>query len=287
MPRAQRRGAPRTAASLVRSAIDPRDIDAPGLLRSARRMHPDPAGFGKIAVTRSLGQRGAIKLPVKPARAGRRRSRRGPAMRGSGSGQWQGRVRKSPAGVTNSARPPISAALIGLRAAARGSRASSAVDLLLALLRLERAGAVDDPCRPASSARRRGRAGGAAGRRAAAMSASRLSQATSGMAADRAGRRAGRVEQHGVERPGLPFGRVGRDRFGGERRAARDCRARRASRSAERSTAVTLRAGGASCAVLPPGAAHRSATRLAARHRRAAAPAARRRRPAPTRRPRR
>ena len=45
--------------------------------------------------------------------------------------------------MRNSARPAISAGAIGTRRNA-GSRASSAVDLLLAFLRLERAGAIDE-----------------------------------------------------------------------------------------------------------------------------------------------
>ncbi len=40
-----------------------------------------------------------------------------------------------------------------------------------------------------------------------------------GMAADRAGRGAGRVEQHGVERLGLIFEHIGRDHFGVQRQA--------------------------------------------------------------------
>ena len=61
------------------------------------------------------------------------------------------------------------------------------------------------------------------------------------MAADRAGRRAGRIEQHGVERAALPLGGVGRDDLGAAAAAARDSARTRASRGAERSTAVTAR----------------------------------------------
>jgi hypothetical protein len=46
-------------------------------------------------------------------------------MRGSGSGQWLGNVRKSPVVLMNSAAPPISWGFTGKRRSA-GSRASRA-----------------------------------------------------------------------------------------------------------------------------------------------------------------
>ena len=78
------------------------------------------------------------------------------------------------------------------------------------------------------------------------------------MAADRAGRRAGRVEQH--ERRGrrrAPVAHIGRDQFGREIQARQILLdPRKAIRAT--STAVTRAPRAASCAVLPPGAAHRS-----------------------------
>ena len=64
-------------------------------------------------------------------------------------------------------------------------------------------------------------------------------------------------------------------------RAERDCAESILSRVLEMSTATTEAPASASCAVLPPGAAQRSTTRLPALAP-ADAPAARRRRPAPT-----
>ena len=139
-------------------------------------------------------------------------------------------------------------------------------------------------CRPAWSARPRGRAAGAAGRPAWRYRPL-LEPGNVRMAPDRAGRGAGRVEQDRIER--LPPAIRRRRRRQSRRRGRRRARLSRSrlSRAGERSTAVTCAPASASCAVLPPGAAHRSATRGRAR-RRTAAPAARPRRPAPTMRPR-
>ena len=95
------------------------------------------------------------------------------------------------------------------------------------------------------------------------MSASRLSQGMSGMAADGAGRRARRIEQHGVERPGLPFGHVGRDHLGGEAQPRQIVAQRASSRFAERSTAVTR---------APAAQAARSCRRAPRRDRRSSCP---------------
>ena len=115
------------------------------------------------------------------------------------------------------------------------------------------------------------------------MSASLLEPGDVGMAADGAGGRAGRIDQHGVERPGLPSvasaaiisacrpsrARLSRSAREPVRRAVDrgDARARpaRAARSCRR-------------------ARRKGRRRACRRRRRTAAPAARRRRPAPTRR---
>ena len=102
----------------------------------------------------------------------------------------------------------------------RGSRASKRRDLVLAFLRLERAGAIDQGAagldqldraveQPPLQRGERGDVGFA------------LEPGHVGMAADGAGRGAGRIEQHGVERPALPFQRVGGDGLGCKRSRAR------------------------------------------------------------------
>ena len=83
------------------------------------------------------------------------------------------------------------------------------------------------------------------------------------MAADRAGRRTGRIQQDGVGRAGrAAIGWRRRSRSWRSGRAASGCACSRSSRLAERSTAITSAPAAASCAVLPPGAAQRSMTRL-------------------------
>ena len=102
-----------------------------------------------------------------------------------------------------------------------------------------------------------------------------------GMAADRAGRRAGRVEKDGVERRRFEGQRVGHHDLEVRRRRSK-LAARSFSRSAERSTAVTSRAGRGELRAL---AARRRAEIDDPHARRGAgavAPAAPRRRPAPT-----
>ncbi len=107
------------------------------------------------------------------------------------------------------------------------------------------------------------------------------------MAADRAGRRAGRVEQHGVERPGLPFARRRPRRSRPRGRGARDFAA--AARAARRRAVDggDLRAGGGKLRGLAAGRGAEIGDASCRARRRAAAPAAPRRRPAPTTRPRR
>ena len=84
-------------------------------------------------------------------------------MRGSGSAQWLGRVRKSPAGLMNSAD---AADLVGLDrdAAQRRLAREQRLDLLLAFLGLERADAIDEEAARLGQRRPPGRAGAAAGR---------------------------------------------------------------------------------------------------------------------------
>ena len=82
------------------------------------------------------------------------------------------------------------------------------------------------------------------------------------MAADGAGRGAGRIEQHGIERTGLPLRRVGDDGFGV--RQAGQVLAQPLEAALGAIDRGDLGAGSASCAVLPPGAAQRSATGAAA-----------------------
>ena len=116
-------------------------------------------------------------------------------------------------------------------------------------------------CRPAWSAPRRVRSSGAASAASLAMSAGLLEPRHVGMAADGAGRGAGRIEQHGVERLGRSIRRRRRRRARLRATTGSGFPAAAASRAGARSTAVTRAPAAASCAVLPPGAAQRSATR--------------------------
>ena len=203
-------------------------------------------------------------------------------MRESASGRWHGSVRRSPSAVSHSRGRAPQRARIGTPPKARFA-GEEGLDDVGSFLRLERAGAVDqgaarlgDLGRPGDEAPLQRRERGNVGRA--------LEPGNVGMAADGAGRRAGRIEQHRVERAGAPLRDVGGDGVRREPQACEFCRSR-SSRPGERSTAITRAPAAASCAVLPPGAAQRSAT-VGRRRRRAAAPAAPRRRPAPTRRPR-
>ena len=116
--------------------------------------------------------------------------------------------------------------------------------------------------RPAWSARPRARAGGAAAPRASAMSASRLSQGMSGW------RRMVPVDEQGASSstasngPACHSRRVGGDGLGRKAEPREVLPQPRRAAASVRSTATTLAPAAASCAVLPPGAAQRSATVL-------------------------
>ena len=167
-------------------------------------------------------------------------------------------VRRSPSAVTQLGEPPTSSGRIGRRRS-RGSRASRSRTTSIAFLRLERAGAVDEgAARPGQLDRAREQPALQGGERGDVGLA--LEPGNVGMAADGAGRRAGRIEQHRVERARLPLRDVGRDGLGRRARGGRDSAAAARAAPAARSTAVTRAPAAASCAVLPPGAAHRSAT---------------------------
>ena len=230
---AQRAARPAQAANLVRSAI------AAGHAR-AQPLSPMPAAsrsVGKIAFGATQGQPQA-KNAVRSARSRAAKKPSRPAMRGSDRARWHGNVRRSPSGVKRTRRcrrsPPAS---IG-HAAERPARARATPRSAARLPPAPASRRNRRSCRPAWPARPRGRAGAAAGRRARDVGLA-LQPGDVGMAADRAGGRAGRIEQHGVERPGLPFGRRRRRPSRPPGRAARDFRARASSRFAERSTAVT------------------------------------------------
>ena len=103
-------------------------------------------------------------------------------MRGSGSLHWQGRVRRSPSGVTHSARPPISSAAMGQRRFNSGWRAQERV----AICASPSSGSSEQvllaiPAAVFRQARRRAQAARACClARSAVMSPARLVQATSG-----------------------------------------------------------------------------------------------------------
>ena len=120
-------------------------------------------------------------------------------MRGSGIGPMAGQGAQIALGGQEFGVARHLGGAIGLRRRP-ASRASSAVDLLLAFLGFERAGAIDQ--RAARLGQRRGAvdAAGACRAMSLARSASLLEPGDVGMAADRAGRGARRVDQHGVER---------------------------------------------------------------------------------------
>ena len=191
-----------------------------------------------------------------------------------------------PAGVRSWPSPAISSRFDRLERELRMA-GEERRDLRLAFLRLERAGAVDE--QPAGLHQRGGAVEHLRLQRRERGDVLRLLQPGDvGMAADGAGRRAGRVEEHGVEclcRAPIRACRLRRaaprDRGGevlGEPLQAvlRDVDGGHAWRRRRRAAAV-----------LPPGAAQRSATRLSGDVAEELCRAARRRRPAPTRRPRR
>ena len=248
----------------------------------ARRL-PHAAGCPRVPrPDHSEGAGGQPRSDLKPLQAGRHRSRRGRpcADRDRRVGRAACADRR-PASM-QLARPPTSAAAIGCRRS-RGSRASSVRDHLDRPPRARASRCNRPACRPAWSARPRVRCSRRCKAASVAMSASRLSQGMSGW------RRMVPVDEQGASSSTasngsrLPFARRRRRRFRPSSASrARFCRSR-SSRAGERSTAVTRAPAAASCAVLPPGAAHRSATRVPPR-RPAAAPAAPLPRPAPTRR---
>ena len=206
-----------------------------------------------------------------------------PERRGVGAGQVErAACGRRPPGVTASARPPISAG--GDRHERRGRRRSRARrELGLAFLGLERAGAIDERAARLQAARRRGRSCGPAGRRGAATSLRPLQPGDVGVAADGAGRGAGRVEEDGVERLRRASSRGRRRRRSRRRgRGARGWRRGAASRSARNvdggDAGAGLRRAPRSCRR----ARRRDRRRACRRRRRGAARAARRRRPAPT-----
>ena len=152
---------------------------------------------------------------------------------------------------------------LGGRARNRRCSARKARDHLLALLRLERADRIDQ--RPAGLQPLRG-AGEQPRLQLGAVGDDRRPRAIEdfGVAAERAGRRAGRVEQDRVELAlGLPLSARRRRRARRRGACARDSRAVVARRLSDESTAVTRWPAAASCMVLPPGAAQRSSTSVA------------------------
>ena len=154
------RTTPRHSTVCARPSIGERG--GPEFARAARHAYRKRLAAGH---SRTRGRPANCDQPFNRLRAGRRRSRRARPMRGSGSGRWQGSVRRSPSAVMNSARPQTSAAAIGCGASARVARQQGG-DLLLAFLRFERAGAIDQRAAGPGRARRRGRAAGAAAPRA-------------------------------------------------------------------------------------------------------------------------
>ena len=131
--------------------------------------------------------------------------------------KWQGNVRRSPDGVRHSARPPISCGAIGKRRNV-GIAAQDRRDLRFALFGFERAGAVDEEAaRPRQRDRLLEKLGLQLDERGEI--ARPLDPGDVGMAADRAGRGAGRVQQHGVERRRLEAQRVGDHDLGAKAQA--------------------------------------------------------------------
>ena len=178
-------------------------------------------------------------------------------MRGSGSLHWQGRVRRSPCGVTNSAMPAISAGSMGLRRM-RGSRSSAA-----AIRSSPSSGSSEQvqktsvppgrvkPDRALEQARLEGGKLGNVGLG--------LAPGNVGMAADRAGRGAGRVQKDGVERARLPGLDIGDDQCRGKIDAPQIVAQPRHA-GVEAIDRGHLGPGKRKLSVLPPGAAQRSAT---------------------------
>ena len=167
--------------------------DGAAACRATDKYVGDSEPFSKSTIARpSSGRR---QPALRTRRLAKNPSR--PARRGSSLGRKLGSVRTSPSAVTHSASPPISSARDRNARHVRIA-AQERCDLRFAFLGLQRAGAVDEP-----PARFQQRAGAIEhlrlhGRERADVADS-LDPRDVGMAADRAGRRAGRIEQDRVE----------------------------------------------------------------------------------------
>src|SRR5688500_3561166 len=196
------------AANLVRSAMDPRDIDA--LTPSPPNTGLLPLGFGKIApagVRANSGWKTALK-PLQPG--GKEAVEAAHARVGDGPMARQRAAIAAGIKELGKAGDLIRADRL---AADVGLACQQGVDLLLAFLGFERTDAinnlaalldqanrsVEQPLLQADQLRQIGLA---------------LEPAHVWMAADRARGRTGRIDQHGIERTALPFGRIGDDHVG-------------------------------------------------------------------------
>ena len=163
-----------------------------------------------------------------------------------------------PPSVIHSAGAPISSGRDRRRSTGAPERSSASIRSR-PFLRFQRAGAVDQQCRPAAACRPP-RAADSPGPPQAARRPRAFQMRHVGMAADRAGRGARRVEQHRLDRLlRTPGQRIGRDRLDRQVEPLQvgDQPIETAGRAVDRRH---LGAGVASCAVLPPGAAQRSMT---------------------------
>jgi len=151
--------------------------------------------------------RNAWPQPAVTNRAAKNPSR--PDRRGSSPQRWQGRVRRSPEGVRHSASPPISQASIATRRTSDCGR-NARVDLRLALLRFQRAGAIDEE---AARLRQRDRLVEKLRLQPDELRkiARPLDPGDVGMAADGACRGARRVQENRIERRRIDIERVGND----------------------------------------------------------------------------
>ncbi len=174
------------------------------------------------------------------------------------SARWQGKVRTSPSGVTSTGRP---SELGRIDREARGGQAlgQRAIDHPRSFLRLERAAGIDQ-----HTTRREHVDGGAEQLALQPGEADNvggsLVPGNVRVAADGAGRGAGRVEEDELDRSGrAPFAGVGDHDLGIELQAG-EIGAQALGPPGRSSTATTRPPAAASCAVLPPGAAQRSMT---------------------------
>ena len=187
----------------------------------------------------------AMKKPSRPPRSAR----------------WQGRVRTSPSAVRSTGKPVELARARPAGARPAGRRRARARSRCGAFLRLQRAAGVDQDAAGLEHARPRPRAAGAAAPPCASTSAGVLCQAMSGW------RRIVPVAVQGASSSTAPTGarrapveRVGDHDLGVEPEAREVACAGARPACRDSSTAVTSAPAAASCAVLPPGAAHRSIT---------------------------